>query len=96
MGDAHSEGPLALRELGPASTIGRQQTVGQTSEVAPTRSGILGVALQALLGLAIRVGDRTTGNGHPLATPRIHTVLEVEIPKKETWLGTRNGDAASF
>ena len=86
--DAHFKGPFGLRELGPASTIGRQPSIRQTPEVAATRAGLLGVALRALTELAIRAGDRSAGNGHQVASNGIQAVLAVEIEAQKTRTST--------
>ena len=54
--------------------------VGETSEVASTRPGILGMGFEVLAELAIGARHRATGNGHPMAPSGIQVVLALEIP----------------
>ena len=83
-GDARSEGPLGLRELGPATATGGRQTVGQTSEVASTRSGILGMAVSVLAALAIRAHHRASEKPSSDGTARDSSCIGAGNPEEES------------
>jgi hypothetical protein len=59
------------------------QAVGETPKIASTRPHLLGLAVLAVVQLAIGACHGAAGNGHRLAAAGLQVVLALEVPKRQ-------------